>query len=120
MLVFLTPPLSMTYDLACRNWRTDNFTYDDFKALYHYITAEDRSFYVMEWVPNITHDERVAIEEKDGMFWKNNIPGAEGYSGFTGQEPDPHHPGEFIYTNRSDQPFYYPIYVSSYDCYDVR
>ncbi|CAB9517166.1 Receptor-type guanylate cyclase gcy [Seminavis robusta] len=94
----------------CRNWRTDNFTHQDFEALYYYLIEEGLNFYSINWVPNITHAERPLVEEKEGGFWKNNIEGAENYAGFTGQEPDPDHPGELIYANRSEQAFYFPIY----------
>jgi hypothetical protein len=95
----------------CRNWRTDNFTYEDFEAVYQYIIDGGLDFFSIDWIPNITHAERAQVEEKEGAFWKT-IEGAENYAGFTGQEPDPDHPGELVYANRSDQPFYYPIYVS--------
>ncbi|CAB9517167.1 natriuretic peptide receptor 2 [Seminavis robusta] len=94
----------------CRNWRTDNFTYNDFEGVYNYIIDRGLNFYAINWVPNITHAERPLVEEKEGAFWKNNIEGAENYAGFTGQEPDPDHPGELIYANRSEQAFYFPIY----------
>ena len=97
---------------ACRNWREDNFTYDDFEAVYHYLRDGGLDFYTINWVPNVTHTERQQIEQVEGAYWKNNIPGAEGYTGFTGQEPDPDNPGDLIYANRSQQDFYYPIYVS--------
>lgn len=95
----------------CRNWRTDNFTYQDFEAVYYYLIDGGLDFYSINWIPNITHAERAEVEEKEGAFWRN-IEGAENYVGFTGQEPDPDHPGELIYANRSEQPFYFPIYVS--------
>jgi hypothetical protein len=97
---------------ACRNWRTDNFTHEDYEALYYYLISGGLDFYAIDWIPNITHAERPAIEENEGAYWKT-IEGGEGYIGFMGQEPDPDNPGELIYTNRSEQPFYYPIYVSS-------
>ncbi|CAB9505272.1 Receptor-type guanylate cyclase gcy [Seminavis robusta] len=94
---------------ACRNWRHDNFTHEDFEAVYLYLIAAGLDFYAVDWLPNITHDERAEIEETEGAFWKT-IEGAEGYSGFMGQEPDPENAGQLVYTNRSVQDFYYPIY----------
>ena len=94
----------------CRNWRTDNFTHDDFEAVYHYLVDGGLDFFSIDLIPNITHDERAYVEATEGTYWKNNIPGAENYAGFTGQEEDPENPGELIYANRSDQPFYFPVY----------
>ena len=96
----------------CRNWRNDNFTYDDFEALYHYLVYGGLDFFSINWVPNITQAERPLVEEKEGAFWKT-IEGAEDYSGFLGQEPDPTDPDKLVVANRSEQPFYFPIYVSS-------
>ncbi|CAB9517165.1 Receptor-type guanylate cyclase gcy [Seminavis robusta] len=96
--------------LECRNWRTDNLTHQDFEALYYYLLEGGLNFYSINWVPNITHAERPLVEEKEGAYWKNNVEGAENYAGFTGQEPDPDHPGELIYANRSEQDFYFPLY----------
>ena len=95
----------------CRNWRHDNFTYDDFEALYHYLRYGGLDFFSINWVPNITKAERPLIEEKEGAFWKT-VEGAENYSGFLGQEPDPTDPDKLVVAHRSEQPFYFPIYVS--------
>ena len=125
----------------CRNFRNDNFTYADFEAVYKSITSgtyvpsrgegtvsvsvEPKAnaafsflvltggldFFSIDWIPNITHAERAEVERVEGAFWKT-IEGGENYQGFTGQEPDPDNPGELIYANRTEQPFYFPIYVS--------
>ena len=93
---------------ACHNWRTDNFTLKDYAAVYHYLISEGLDFYAIDWIPNITHAECAAIEEKEGAYWKS-IDGGERYTGDMGQEPDPNNPGELIYTKRSKQPFYFPF-----------
>ena len=95
----------------CRNWRTDNFTHEDFEALYHYLVYGGLDFFSINWVPNITRAERALVEKNERPFWKT-IEGAENYDGFIGQEPDPDNPGQLIRTKRSEQPFYFPIYVS--------
>jgi len=92
---------------SCRNWREENFTHVDFEVLYYYIKAQGLDFYAMEWVPNITHAERPAIEAVE----KEIFDGHANYTGVMGQEPDPENPGECIFTERSVQPFYFPIHV---------
>lgn len=92
---------------SCRNWREDNFTHDDFEVLYSYLISGGMEFGGMQWVPNVTHAERAAIEIEANVSW-SVFPRAN-YSGFMGQEPDPENPDELVYTDRSEQPFYFPI-----------
>ncbi|CAB9531786.1 Histidine kinase (Partial), partial [Seminavis robusta] len=115
---------------SCRDWRHTNYTRDDFALLYEFIRRMPLDFYGMEWVPNITHDERASFEQEGKRGWKLEEPPQQptgqhllwheedeqqqqqedGYTGFMGQEPDPDNPGELMYTERSEQPFYFPIH----------
>ena len=120
---------------ACREWRTNNYTRDDFGLLYHYIRSLPLEFYGMNWVPNVTHDERAAMEQEGKTGWllsaeeeedeeewrdKGVYDDAIPYSGFMGMEPDPKIPGELVFTKRSEQPWYFPIHVSTKDYQDRK
>ena len=96
---------------SCRNWRTDNFNRTDFEVLYNYLISGGLEFFAAEWIPNVTHAERAALEE-EGMVGWGGVEGAN-YTGIVGQEPDPDHPGELIMAPRSEQPFYFPIHVGT-------
>ncbi|CAB9496134.1 Receptor-type guanylate cyclase gcy [Seminavis robusta] len=91
---------------ACRNWRTDNFTSEDFEILYHYTTSGGLDFEMVQWNPNITHQERPQMERQGLDIWG---PYAGYQGGITGLEPDPANPEELVFKNRSEQPFYFPI-----------
>ncbi|CAB9511705.1 Receptor-type guanylate cyclase gcy [Seminavis robusta] len=92
---------------SCRNWRTSNFTREDFEVLYNYLISGGLEFFAAEWVPNITHAERPAIEAEGKVGWA----GVEGinFTGLVGQEPDPDHPGELMMAPRSKQDWYFPV-----------
>jgi hypothetical protein len=101
----------------CRNWRTDSFSHDDFEALYHYITSPrsgdgDEGLQVesLQYNPNITLNERPALEREGYEVWGNTTTP---YQGFMGLEPDQSNPGELIFGPRSEQPFYFPIHVGA-------
>jgi len=110
---------------SCRNWRQDNFTWRDFEVLYNYLISGGLTFKGIQWVPNITHAERPGIEAEGARTWGQIM----NYTGFMGQEPDPEDPGMLIYTERSVQPFYFPIHfaevrndakvVAHYDLYSA-
>lgn len=99
---------------ACRNWRGDNYTQHDFDILFNYITSDGLEFFSAVWVPNVTHDERDALEQMGAEMWSDQP--LVNYSGFTGQEPsmDPVTGSPTLaQTSRSEQPFYFPIHVSN-------
>ena len=98
---------------ACRNWRGDNYTQHDFDILFNYITSDGLEFFSAVWVPNVTHDERDALEQVGAEMWSDEP--LVNYTGFTGQEPsmDPVTGNPTLtQTSRSEQPFYFPIHVS--------
>jgi len=104
---------------ACRNWRETNFTWNDFEILYEYLINDHGGldFFAAQWIPNVTHAERPALEEelRQRAEEANAGAGVEGlenytYQGFVGQEPDPDNPDKPILTPRSEQPFYFPIH----------
>ena len=93
---------------TCRNWREGNFTRKDFHVLYNYLEKSSRlEFYVAEWVPNISHAERPALEQEMAAYWAND-PLVD-YQGFVGAEPNKTDPNKTIIDSRSEQPFYFPI-----------
>lgn len=88
---------------ACRR---QNFTRGDFRELYLYLRSGGLQFQAVEFVPNVTRDERAQVEEEDRDFYRAHYPGIE-YYGFKGVEEDPE--GGVSIQNRSIQPFYFPI-----------
>ncbi|CAB9514382.1 Receptor-type guanylate cyclase gcy [Seminavis robusta] len=97
---------------SCRDWRTSNYTRNDFRTLYEYLESSGLDFFLMEWVPNISHAERPAIENAMRDFFEEYPQGDNYRGGFTGNEPVPGEEGKFDQLERSDQPFYFPIHFT--------
>lgn len=95
---------------SCRNWRTNNFSYLDFEILYNYLRSGGLEFKAIQWVPNVTHDERQDVEALAAIGWNTVLPEGENFTGFIGLEPDPEDPNELVMGPRSEQPFYFPLH----------
>lgn len=93
---------------ACRDWRGGSYTRADFRVLYNYIIAGGLDFFLAEWVPNITHVERPALEAEAASYYASDA-NVE-YKGFVGIEPNPNDPEEIGLFPRTQQPFYFPIH----------
>jgi hypothetical protein len=110
---------------ACHDWRTNEHAREDFALLYRYIRTIPLDFYAMNWLPNITHDERTQLEAEGKTGWQLDEEQIQelrdrgvnhtnsSYTGFMGLEADPNNPGELVYIRRSEQSFYFPIHVSA-------
>ena len=72
-------------------------------------------FSAAEWVPNVTHDERKALEDEAQAYYEENDHGFIYKGGFYGFEPDTNSslPGALSLQSRSEQPFYFPILFSA-------
>jgi len=102
---------------SCRNWRNDNdgCTREDFKVLYDYITDGGLDFFLAEWVPNITHSDRQALEAESTLYYANDT--TIDYRGFLGLSPNPYYSTEEMgLFSRTNQTFYFPIqYLEPYE-----
>ena len=99
---------------TCRNWRNQDFTREDFRVLYDYITYDGLDFFLAEWVPNITHAERADLEAESEAFYANDTN--VNYRGILGLGPNPENPEEVGLFPRINQPYYFPIqYLEPYD-----
>lgn len=102
---------------SCRNWRSDNdgCTREDFKVLYDYITDGGLDFFLAEWVPNVTHSDRQALEAESTLYYANDT--TIDYRGFLGLSPNPYDSTEEMgLFPRTNQPFYFPIqYLEPYE-----
>ncbi|KAL7555815.1 hypothetical protein ACA910_012397 [Epithemia clementina (nom. ined.)] len=88
----------------------NNLTRDEFRILYEYMTQQSGNleFFLAEWVPNISHAERPALEQEAAAYYAHD-PHVN-YQGFTGLEPNPNETtAEWDVYPRSEQPFYFPI-----------
>lgn len=94
---------------SCRNWREDGFSREDFYAQYKYALSGGLEFFAIQFVPNVTHEDRLAIEEDSHAYFEANPVENYTYPGFRGLEPDPEDPSELSLQYRSKQPFYFPI-----------
>ncbi|CAB9511507.1 Histidine kinase [Seminavis robusta] len=95
----------------CRDWRTTNFTAGDFEILYNYLLDTGLKFAYVEWVPNVTHEERPTLEAEAYEYYKHHHdPLLVNYTSFYGLEPDPDNPESLIIAHpRSERPFYFPV-----------
>ena len=100
---------------SCRHWKDNgDFTRHDFRVLYNYLIDGGLDFFLAEWVPNITHVERDALEEETANYYANDTN--VHYNGFLGLGPNPENPEEFGLFPRSEQPYYFPIqYLEPYE-----
>ena len=104
---------------SCRNWRSTNMTRKDFRILYNYMIASDEEgdgleFFAAEWIPNVTHVERAALEQQAYQDWDWYKPEGPPYSGFKGIEPNPAAVNDptapkMAFQNRSEQEWYFPM-----------
>ncbi|CAB9498277.1 Receptor-type guanylate cyclase gcy [Seminavis robusta] len=98
---------------SCRNWRTDNMTRMDFRVLYQYlIYDQELEFFAAEWIPNATHAERAAMEQRASQEWPAYQPGFN-YTGFKGLQPNPDKQEgapPLTVQHRSEQPWYFPMH----------
>jgi len=93
---------------ACRDWRDGSFTRADFRVLHNYIISGGLDFFLAEWVPNITHTERPALEAEAAAYYANDTN--VDYKGFVGLEMNPNDPEEIGIFPRSVEPVYFPIH----------
>jgi len=97
---------------SCRDWREEGETTDrrqDFRMLYNYIDNTGLDLFLAEWVPNITHVERPALEAESALYYADDTN--VDYRGFLGLEPD-----IAGLSSRSNQPYYFPIqYLEPYE-----
>ena len=92
-----------------------NVSRQAFRELYEHLMTNQISLSVqaIEFIPNVTRDERRAAEEETREFLRQNYPDVT-YTGFKGFEPDPNgtsEDGEPVLSiqPRSEQDFYFPV-----------
>ncbi|CAB9528997.1 Receptor-type guanylate cyclase gcy [Seminavis robusta] len=97
---------------ACKHWREYDFAYKDFRDLHDSIAAYGGGldFYAMEWCPNVTAEERPAVEERAAAFFRDKpyegVPDFN-YTGIRGLLPED--PASMTIVSREEKPFYFPI-----------
>jgi CHASE1-domain containing sensor protein len=84
--------------------RGRNFTREDFRELYEYLTA-GLDFQAAQFDPNITYAERAEAEAEASAFYAEYYPYYD-YQGFIGFETD----NSTELTSRSVQDYYFPIH----------
>ncbi|CAB9506819.1 Receptor-type guanylate cyclase gcy [Seminavis robusta] len=94
---------------SCSDWRTSNYSHADFERLFRYLRSSGLDFFLMEWMPNVTHTERLVLENTTREYYRNDSRITYDV-GFTGLEPVPGgEEGALEIGPRSEQPFYFPI-----------
>ena len=99
------------HDSACRRLPA-GLTRTDFRQVYEHLVSSHNdvaSFQAVGCAPNVTHDERAALEAEGAAYFRDNYPNQVNYTGFTGLEPNPNDPDTFSQQTRSEQPFYFPV-----------
>ncbi|CAB9519167.1 Receptor-type guanylate cyclase gcy [Seminavis robusta] len=95
---------------SCHDWRTNGYDRFNFRTLYEYLESSGLDFYLIEWVPNVTHAERPAIENSTADFFRKYPQGHNYKGGFVGMEPVAgSNAGELALDVRSNQSFYFPV-----------
>jgi len=84
--------------------RSRNFDRADFRQMYEYLTSSGLDFQAAQFDPNITRDEREAVEAEARAFYEENYPHIN-YTGFMGFEYD----NSTVLERRSQQDYYFPI-----------
>lgn len=86
----------------CRN---RNFTRQDFRDLYEYITSDGLEFQAAQFDPNISHAERDFYESEARKFYQQNYPHVNytGFRGFNTEDSTSLEP-------RWNASFYFPIH----------
>jgi signal transduction histidine kinase len=87
--------------------RHRDFTRQDFRELYEYLIASGLEFKSVQFAPNVTRDERPAMEAKARDFYANNYPHVNyrGFVGFNTLNSSTSEP-------RTNQSFYFPIHYN--------
>lgn len=81
-------------------------TRKEFRELYDYLNSTGLVFQSATWVPNVTHDQRAAVEEEANAFYAEFYPQVT-YRGLLGLEYNPT-ANRFVPGLRSNQSFYFP------------
>jgi hypothetical protein len=67
--------------------RSRNISRREFRELYEYLISSGLAFQVTSFNPNVTNDERPALEEESRQFYANNYPDlVPNYQGIVGLE----------------------------------
>lgn len=91
-----------TIHMRCRG---RNFTRQEFRSLYEYLTDGGLRFQAAQFDPNITHENREAAEEEARQYYAEYYPHVK-YQGFRGFETD----DAKNITVMSTRDFYFPIH----------
>lgn len=90
--------------------RSRNFTRQDFRELYEYLIAGGLRFHAVDFVLNITHEERAAIEAEGRDYFGKNYPNVTylGITGFNAGSPS----NATVPQPRDNQTIYYTIHYT--------
>jgi len=102
------------YEMAClmlhRACRSRQINRTEFRELYLYLRSSGVDFQAAEFVPNVTHAERAALEQESREYFQENFPNIT-YQGIQGFEPAFAGRDELTIQNRSVQDFYFPVHL---------